>query len=251
MLIFIIIFLLSLIYLVEASTSIARAEGIRMGHPVAGYTLQNSLGVASRSISLLLTPLIGFSADTHAFNKSSLNIIIATFILPSVLMLLLSSAKPVARLYRTLIHNMASHGKLYRFSDFPTQISKIRTVRLSLSLLVDLNNSIMLPVSIFQSKPAFYKFRLAQTLTYIPYYCSWPVTLILIGKYPEFRSTLASSTTLLTALNTLFVSAYADPFMAKATSASRLTVLLYRQFLIDRFIASCVVPLICAFVSLS
>ena len=84
------------------------------------------------------------------------------------------------------------------------------------------------------------KFGLHFLISYIPYYLAWPLTIVVISKFPEYRATLISLSTVFTGINSVIQSIYIDPKLTQFEIYNKPVVDMYYTFLFCRFI-SCVI----------
>jgi hypothetical protein len=218
---------LALTYCVEACTAIVRKAGYLSPDPVAGLSLQSSLAIASRVLSFIFVPLVGFAADTRGLESNAGQIFLGPWFIFFSLFCVRLFVVPLTAFFYFIVLSIINTGKLFtsRISAQAWQQTRAKAEALKQ----------------FSKKRRFRllsRFRIFLLLSYIPYYLSWPSAILLMTYFPEFRATLASSTTFLTSINTLYIALIADPALVRIGSKQRVITSFYFLSLEDRLLAS-------------
>jgi hypothetical protein len=210
--------ILSFLFCVEASTSISRKSGYAINNAASGLILQSSLGLLSRALIFMFMPLIGALSDTGSIYTSGYSIILSFLLLPSMLFLLFIFRVEVERIFLTLLKRVGVHGSYFKkveaVHDMPKTDSRLRTFK------------------------KFKNLYIVVFLSYIPYYLAWPFIIILLNAFPENRGFILGLSSVFNGINTLILTLFVDPKLAKLGMYKNIILSVYNELLLVRLFAS-------------
>lgn len=201
---------------IEASTSIARKSGYLINSPSSGFVLQNSLSLFSRMLVFIFVPLLGYLADTNDLNINSLNLILLYVLTPLFLFLTYLFRFKLEQLIIKLLLRIDEHGTFFRKASKKVSIKKT-------------------------SKPILRKFKklyILFTLAYIPFYLAWPVTIILLNEFNDYRATILGASSILNGINTIFIVVFLDPKLVQLGKYPKIINLMYVDLIKLRAVSS-------------
>jgi hypothetical protein len=216
---FLIFTLLSFLYALESVTSLARASGYIINLREAGFVLQSSLALFSRVAVFFMLPLIGFYADTNgSAGKSEIlfNFALTIFWVPFIIFL-----------FRRKI--------IYKFCGVAKSVVKSGSLINSLfASPVDFSGGRNFKIStLWKLKYFFFVFFLA----YFPYYAAWPIVIIGMNEFPDYRATILGSASILNGINTILLALFIDPYLLKLARNRRIIPHIYEALISIRVIA--------------
>lgn len=210
--------LLSFLFCIEASTSISRKSGYAINNAASGLILQSSLGLLSRALIFMFMPLIGALSDTGSIYSSSYSITLSFLLLPSMLFLLFIFRVEVEKIFLTLLKRVEVHGSYFKkvkfVNNIPRTDSRLRTSK------------------------KFKGLYIVVFLSYIPYYLAWPFIIILLNTYPENRGFILGLSSVFNGVNTLVLTLFVDPKLARLGMYKNLILSVYNELLLVRLFSS-------------
>lgn len=225
--------LLAILVAIEASTSLARASGFIAGSPYAGLSLQSSLSIISRFVIFLYSPLFGYLADTNRINSG--NIVTLPYcylLLPMAIGAVSVLRVHIIEVYSGFIRASVLHGVWLKRPNLGFR-SRLKSLFYTNS------------IGFHPQKPRklLSGLLLLTTASYVPYYAAWPITIIAIASYPEYRATLLTVSTVFTAVNTILLTLWLDPVLVRMLKCRNLSISFYFHLLSARLVASGIVGL--------
>jgi hypothetical protein len=217
--------LLAFVVAIEASTSLARIAGFSQNSPYSGLSLESALSLFSRIAMAIFTPIFGLLADTDRFSANRESILLGSLFMPLAILLVRLYEAPIISIYSRICHGLLVRGSFLRsflaWKDFRSGESKIyrqKTYHLSRTRLSNL--------------------QFIHFIVYIPYYASWPSTMMLVSYFHQYRATILSLNTLLTSFSSILLILFFDPLMVRLSPSPRISQLIYHRFLTSRVLAS-------------
>ena len=217
--IFYLIFLLSALFFVESSTSLARKSGYSEGNAASGLILQSSLGLVSRALIFMFMPLIGLAADKGNLLESKSDILLSYSMIPMTLLILVVCREYVEWIYKALILRMSVSGSYFRSSNTKKKFKKGK-------------------LNYLKKAKCFYKLYLLVIFAYIPYYVSWPFIIYLLDIFPERRGFILGMSSVFNGINTIVLTLIVDPKLAQLGRYKRIILSVYGDFILLRLFAS-------------
>jgi hypothetical protein len=185
--------LLGILLFIEASTSIARYSAIERLNLSSGLILQNALSIFSRSVMAFFMPILGYMADENNLIYFNLEIIITCLlILVTSLYIPIIFFNKINEYYGYLLDNIISSGSFFKKIEKIEKIEKTQTKKKK------------------QTK-FLLSLKIITTLAYIPFYISWPLTIMMISIYNDNRAFILGLTSILNGINTIVITLYIDP----------------------------------------
>lgn len=227
---FLLFFLLAILMVIEATTSISRLSGYKLNFPEGGLILQSSLSLLSRAIMFLFMPYLGYLSDSNNILNNQYEILQAFTIIPLLLIILFFVKTKVLAFYNTLIMNVKTSGSFFRKNYKET--------------IVD-NNKITKNRKIKRLK-GFYNLIL---FAYVPYYLAWPAVIVLLDVYNEQRGMILGMSAIFNGLNTILLTVFIDPKLISLGRHKKLLETLYFDQLRLRLYAS-MISLVIIFLSI-
>jgi len=228
MLVLISLSLLTIVVAIEASTSLARIAGFKIGNPYSGLTLESMLSLLSRGAMFFFTPIFGFLADTNMFEAQKVQIVYGSILLSVGVLAVKLNERLIVDLYCSLINGILKYGSIIRSLQYLRKdyhkLERSRSLRHKTSVL---------------KRTRFNQLQVIHCLVYIPFYLSWPLAMIFISFFHDFRATILSANTLMTAVSSMTLTLLLDPLMAKLSCSQRLSQVIYHRLLSSRMIAAC------------
>lgn len=200
----------------EACTAIARKSGYSINNPASGFVFQSSLSLLSRVMVFVFMPLLGYLADTNNLFVSDLYLII--LFMPTILILLMVYLfrYKLENFITILLHRINTHGTFFKKTSETIKIKK--------------NKKIILK--------NFKKLYASFIIAYIPYYLAWPITVLLMIEFNEYRATILGLSSIFNGINTIFITLLLDPKLTQLGKYPNLINSVYSDLLILRFLSA-------------
>ena len=215
--------ILSFLFVLEASTSICRQVGYQLEKPEGGLFLQSTLALLSRVLMFMFMPMLGWMADTGMGSLSPYFLANYIFVIVSLSAFYIYRW-PAARLFENGIHRMVANGSLFRSANYTSSIVK------------DMNKRAIKP-----AKNLYWIVFVA----YIPYYLAWPLVIILISEYVDYRATILGMATVFNGVNTIILTVFVDPVLMKLGKYKRIIKFIYPKLAQIRIYSSIFAFLLC------
>jgi len=200
--------LISILFAVEASTSLARVAGLSTGNLASGLQVQSGLSLLSRTLMAIFMPTLGALSDSGRFSESSLSIIfLSTALIPASIIIVYILRHYIIRIYQYTTTNLVKHG-----SYFPPGIA-------------GRNNFFECNKKIIVKKIKL--LRIVTFASYIPYYAAWPFIIYLLSIYPNDRGFIMGISSIMNGINTLALILYVDPLLIKLSKNKRVSINIY------------------------
>lgn len=214
--------ILGLLFFIEATTSTCRKCGYIIDKPESGLVLQSSLGLLSRVLVFMFTPVIGAASDGGRLLENNYDIIIPYLIIILFVFMSVLFRDRVLTVYMSLISRMTQYGSLFvRLKKDDVWKYEVKRTKKRM----------------YSKYPFLYFIAL---ISYVPYYLSWPVIMILLGEFNESRGLILGLSSVLNGLNTILLTAIVDPKLVQLGKAKRVICVVYDDLLSIRFVASIV-----------
>lgn len=218
--------ILGLLNLVEATTTISRRAGYSIKNPASGLIFQSSLSLVSRALIFMFMPVLGILSDNNTILSNYYSALVYYLCIPIFLLL--------AYLFRYRIENIFGNV-LLSLNDYGTYFKKTKN-----KFLIEKTNS-KLKIS------KFYSFYFLVLISYVPYYLSWPVIIIMLDKYNESRGFILGLSSVFNGINTIVISIWIDPVLVKLGMYRNLILRTYQNLLFVRLLSSIIALLILIF----
>ena len=221
--------ILSALFALEASTSLARKAGYETNNPASGLMLQSSLGLLSRILVFMFMPMIGAAADSGNLFTNSFEIPIYSLLIPLMLLILFFCKNYARLLFVILLLRVNEHGSYFKKSTLKATIRKS---------------------NINKRKLLFTKFKsiyILVLIAYVPYYLSWPVIMILLDAFSEHRGFILGLSSILNGVNTIILTLFVDPKLAQIGQKKRIISVLYDELIAVRLGAAILSSIILLF----
>ena len=200
--------LLSLLYGLEASTNIERKAGYNINNASSGLFFQSALGIFSRLIMFAFMPVLGFMTDTNNLN---LDFKLYLFILvPLTIFLLYLKRRPVELVFGQIITRLDENGSYFKKTDTKYFLKAPKNKKKILS----------------------HKFEFTYILAGIPFLLSWPLIIIALIFFGEYRATIIGLSAIFNGIYTMFLNLFVDPLLSNLV----ITGMLLTPVMIDYFI---------------
>lgn len=215
----------SLVSAVEYVNSSARSSGILVGSLSAGLMVQNALSIFTRFFMFIMMPVLGYVADTGilaAYNKYQL---LTSFWIPIIIIgIFWIFRKNVFNWVNFMVHTVQTEGKIKIIGYKPKSVN-------------------------IRNRPtkADFILKLYYTL-YIPYYLAWPLTIYFMSAFPDYRTTILTTATVFTGVNTVIMTIWTDPKISYLSSKKRTMSLVLYKSLTAKFLALLTSTIIITFV---
>lgn len=213
--------LLSILMVVEASTSLSRLTGYLLKTPESGLILQSSLGLVSRMVMFLFMPFIGYLSDKQALHNSNITMLIAFSLMPISLYILYTLIYKFINFYSILITRIRVHGSLFRG-------------------VVCFGHAIDVSVLRLKRIRALNGFYYLVFIAYIPYYLAWPMVIVLLNIFHDYRGMILGMSSVFNGINTIILTMFVDPKLIKIGKLHRLLPTVYIKLIKIRIYACCV-----------
>lgn len=212
-------FLLSLLMAIEASTSLSRMSGYAIKCPEGGLILQSSLALLSRMIMFMFMPFLGFLSDINQLESTYYSYILFYLLFPTALGGVYFFRNNIINLYINLINRISINGSFFsgKTSLFTNSIHKFR------------DDKDLKPLNSF--------FILA-FVAYVPYYLSWPLIILLLNEFNEYRGMILGLSSVFNGVNTILLTLFIDPMLVKLGRYSSLLASIYSKLVLLRIYSS-------------
>jgi hypothetical protein len=212
--------MLSLLYFLEGTTSIARIAGIKNGALAIGLQIQSSLSIFSRGVNALFMPMLGYMADKLIFQGvPSFQLVAFNLIVSLALLVPIILEKKIEYFFIGVANGIKHKGVLWPiFNHKKTEYVKHR------------NN------------PIFFKkikiIRVVTFISYIPYYLSWAVCILAMKEFPDSRGMVLGMTSAFNGINTLALVLIVDPKLVQLSKYKKVSYIVLKDQLKIRFFSS-------------
>ena len=205
--------LLSLLYFLEASTNIARKAGYNINNASSGLFFQSALSIFSRLIMFIFMPLLGFLADT---SELEINFFLLFYLLvPFTLIILHFNNRIIEYFFGKILLRLSERGSYFKKSK---------------SLY---KSKLLLKKEIFSLK-----FKISYVLIGIPFYISWPLIILALILFQDYRATIIGMSALLNGLYTFYLSIIVDPMLSKLGNYKNIISIVYDELIYLKLISS-------------
>ena len=215
---------------IEGCTSIARKSGYSIKNPAAGFVFQNSLSLLSRVMVFVFMPLLGYLADTNSLAVTMSHLIILFLPTPILLCVIYFFRFKVETLVTILLYRINTHGSFFKKVNHEFTIKRNKKYILT------------------KFKSLYGSFVLA----YIPFYLAWPVTVLLITEFNDYRATIIGLSSIFNGLNTIYITLFLDPKLTQLGNYPNIINSLYSDLLILRVLSAAIalafIPLLMIFI---
>ena len=206
----------------EACTAIARKSGYSINNPASGFVFQSSLSLLSRIMVFVFMPLLGYLADTNNLSVSNLYLIMLFIPTPLILLMVYLFRYKLEKLITILLHRINVHGSFFKATTEHIKIKK--------------NKKIILK--------NFKKLYASFVIAYIPYYLAWPITVLLMTEFNEYRATILGLSSIFNGINTIFITLLLDPKLTQLGNYPNIINAVYSDLLLLRFVSALISLLI-------
>ena len=168
--------------------------------------LQSSLAFVSRFAVFFMLPLIGFAdARFCKYRKRYWNICVCNHLVPTFCVYF--EKNPLKFIW--MIESLTKSGSLIRSLGFVGETHELR---------VKLRRKIVQPLK---------NFYIMFFMVYLPYYVAWPLIILLMNYFPDYRATILGCASFLTGINTIAIALFIDPFFLKLVKYKRTLPVVY------------------------
>ncbi len=161
-------------------------------------------------------PVLGYMADTSKINTDF--IVELNFLIVASLYVLIRVKSYVLAIYLQLVNNVNTHGTYFKQASIFTG-----------------NNKIFKNVTL-----RFKSLYIIFIIAYIPYYLSWPIVLIFLSKYPDYRAMIIGMSGLLNGFNTVINAIIIDPKLSQMSSYKRVCAQVHNDLLYMRMVSAAI-----------
>lgn len=220
MLIFLLFAIISVLFAIEASTSLARVAGINANNLASGLQLQSGLSLFSRALMSIFMPSLGAMADAGTLNEQNLLILYySTALIPISICVTHLYKYNITRVYNSIAINLVNRGSYLPISISSSNANVV--CNRDINKLKKLNT-----------------FRVVTLFSYFPYYLSWPVIILLLSYFPDDRGLIIGLSSIMNGINTLALVLYVDPYLIKLSKHKKISNLVYHDQIKMRVFAS-------------
>ena len=223
--------IISFLFAIEASTSLARIAGLSNGNLASGLQVQSGLSIFSRALMAIFMPLLGSLSDLGKLKvENKIFSFYCTILIPIFIYIVYYFRVIILKIYIKMTLNLLERG-----TYFPVGISK--------------DKKFIIPKRSFIIKKLLY-FRFINLISYAPYYCAWTVIIFFLSIYPNYRGFIIGLSSVMNGINTIALVFYVDPYLIKMSHYKRISSLLYNDLIKIRILSalvSCLPFLIAAF----
>lgn len=211
--------IISILFALEASTSLARIAGLNTGSLASGLQLQSGLSLFSRALMAIFMPMLGGLADSGYFNENNLTIVYcSTLLIPLFLYATYFFKSQILGIYHGSAINLIKKG-----SYFPVRLKadknkwrknyKNKIKRLSL-------------------------FNRVTFIAYTPYYLTWPIIIMFLTYFPDGRGFIIGLSSIMNGITTLALVLYVDPLLIRLSKYKNISVVIYNEQLKIRILSA-------------
>lgn len=214
---------------------IFRSAGFVSGNPVAGYTMQSSLGFLSRIFSFALVPTIAWLADSGLVHLTLPMLFVYFGVLLAFLYICSSMESKIIDRLSGVICSVQRNGsllRLFKLKYIPRILHFAFALIRSAPLLVTGNKPL-----VKLTRKDFWIVALF-SISYIPYYSAWIVVCILLQALPDKPAFCISLVTFMTFACTLVQALIFDPYLASLAEDKFLSLALYSELINGKFKAA-------------
>lgn len=200
--------IISILFAVEASTSLARIAGLNTGSLASGLQLQSGLSLFSRALMAIFMPMLGGLADLGYFNRSNIIIVYwATVFTPLFLYITYLWKSQILSIYNISAVNLMEKGSYFpiRFNREEYKWRKI-------------NEKTLGKLKIF---------RWVTFSAYIPYYLTWPIIVFFLSYFPDRRGFIIGLSSIMNGITTLALVIYVDPLLIRLSKYKNISIVIY------------------------
>jgi hypothetical protein len=215
--IIIIFIILGLLNAVEATTTISRRAGYSIGNAASGLIFQSSLALVSRALIFMFMPILGALSDSNQLLANDLDVLYYYIFIVLFLIIIYFLRYKIESFFGMLLMNINDFGSYFKMSKKRYFVDKT--------------------LSNFQRKKG-YKFYLVVLFTYVPYYLSWPLIIILLDTYNEDRGLILGLSAIFNGINTIAITLWIDPKLAKFGKYKNHILRTYSDLLLVRVFSS-------------
>lgn len=212
-------FLLSVLMLIEASTSLSRLAGYLLKTPESGLILQSSLALFSRMLMFLFMPFLGYLSDQNNLLGNENLILFSSLFIPCGLILLYIFKIRVINIYSVLIYRINKHGSFFKGDSIFKKI---------------ITNQSLKKRKIGSLRSFYFLFL----FSYIPYYLAWPIVILLLDSFHEQRGMILGMSSFFNGINTIILTIFVDPKLIKIGSHKRILPPIYLNLIKIRIYSS-------------
>ncbi|MTB67310.1 hypothetical protein GKR48_10815 [Providencia sp. wls1943] len=212
-------FLLSILMLIEASTSLSRLAGYLLKTPESGLILQSSLALFSRMLMFLFMPFLGYLSDQNNLLGNESLVLLSSLFIPFGLILLYTFKLRVINIYSVLISRVNKHGSFFKGDSIFERVIKEQSLKKKK----------------IGSLRGFYFLVL---FSYIPYYLAWPIVILLLDSFHEQRGMILGMSSFFNGINTIVLTMFVDPKLIKIGSYKKILPPIYLNLIKIRIFSS-------------
>jgi hypothetical protein len=211
--------IISILFALEASTSLARIAGLNTGSLASGLQLQSGLSLFSRALMAIFMPMLGGFADSGYFNNENIKIVYcSTLLIPLFLYATYFLKSKILGFYHGSAINLVEKG-----SYFPIKSNRIEY---------------KWPKNNKDKLNRLRVFGRVTFLAYIPYYLTWPIIIMFLSHFPDSRGFIIGLSSIMNGVTTLALVLYVDPLLIKLSKYKNLSILIYKQQLKIRILSA-------------
>ena len=213
--------LLSLLFVLESSTSISRKAGYNLNNPATGFVFQSSISLVSRVLVFMFMPLLGYLSDQNNLYEDSFDILLYYSFVVIFLYILYSYRIYIEKIYSVLLLRIDTHGSFF----IPLKKNKLSGIRFN-----------KLPKFRFYIK--FKKLYIIFIISYIPYYLSWSIIIFFLQEFNDNRGMIIGMSSVLNGINTIVMSLFIDPKLSQLGKYNKLIQHIYSDLILLRVYSS-------------
>jgi hypothetical protein len=211
--------IISILFALEASTSLARIAGLNTGSLASGLQLQSGLSLFSRALMAIFMPMLGGLADSGYFNNNNIIIVYcSTSLIPIFIYATYFLRSKILGIYHGSAINLVEKGSYFPISFNREQYKWRKNNKDKLSRL-----------RVF-SRVTF--------LAYIPYYLTWPIIIMFLSYFPDSRGFIIGLSSIMNGITTLALVLYVDPLLIKLSKYKNLSIIIYKEQLKIRILSA-------------
>jgi hypothetical protein len=209
--------ILGLLNAVEATTTISRRAGYSINNPASGLIFQSSLSLLSRALIFMFMPILGSLADANNLLSTESDVLLYFLFTPIFLTAIYFSRFKLEGVFGQLLMNINDFGTYFKKSK--------KTYKLNL-------------VTSNVKRKKSLSFYVLVLVAYVPYYLSWPLIIILLDKFNESRGLILGLSSLFNGLNTIIITVWIDPRLAKLGMYKNIILRTYSDLLFVRIFSA-------------